>query len=372
MKIEYKIMWVDDKPKQMATILKEIEEVLTENYFIPDIKEAFRSYEDFRKVFETSSGEDNETNVFNDCDLLLIDYHLSERDEDDDKTGEALIDKLRKRGIFTEVVFYSDAMSEYRQGKRRELDNVTYADKNEVVRKVEHLVKKAVRQGMNISNLRGYLMDSTAEFDFICKEMATYYFMRLGISDQKKIMQIIERELQSQFELETKKFNQINNKYKNVSGIVKKERENINFSEINDTESMVKILSQALDSVDLVMPTSVKYKILSIILTSANIANAEKIYYVSKDGNENEPYKKSIITPRNKLAHSKLVYGKHCGGERIKIVGSLAECACTCDESCYTEMPNCKDKSFTYKQCEQLRKDIFDYYCMFRKLLNER
>jgi hypothetical protein len=368
MKINFKIMWIDDKPKQMETILSEIEDVLKENYYIPKIEEAFQSYEDFMAIFDVQN--DDDINIFNDCDLLLIDFHLSQKIEDDEKTGEILIEQLRNKGIFTEVVFYSDAMAEYRQNNNRhELDNVTYADKNEVVRKVEYLVKKTVRQGLNISTLRGYLMDSTSEFDFICKEVAIHHFKFLDNLQKKTIIEKIEKYIQEQFESEADKFKKNNAKYHNILAQVKEQKVVKTFSENTDTDQMLNILINAFNSKEAVMPTDKKYRILANILSSVNIVESKKIYSHNPDTRQsNELYKEALITPRNKLAHSKLIYGKHCGGQRIKIVEKLTELTCKHNELCSSNTPTCADKSYSYEDCKKLRKNIYEFYLIFNDL----
>jgi hypothetical protein len=369
MKINFKIMWVDDKPDKMKPILDEIEEMLGENYYIPQIEKAFGSYDDFMAIFDLSKEDDGGINVFNDCDLLLIDLHLSERFEDDEKTGEALIEQIRNKGVFTEVVFYSDAMAEYRQSSsRRELDNVTYADKSEVVRKVEHLIIKSVRQGMNISNLRGYLMDSTSEFDFVCKEVAIHFFKLLGETQQKAIVEKVEEYIQAQYESEAEKFKRHNAKYQDIFSQVKRQGAMKAFSTVADAEQRTAILSDALNSKFAVMPNEKKYRILAKILFAASIDASEKIC-MYHDGKPDELYKKALISPRNRLAHSKLIYGERCGNRRIKIVEALSEIDCEDDGLCNTDTPACSDKSYSYEDCKTLRKNIYEFYLLFNDLI---
>ncbi|MDR3048054.1 MAG: hypothetical protein LBU51_10705, partial [Bacteroidales bacterium] len=193
MKINYKIVWLDDKPKSMSPIIKEIESVLIENFFMPDIQEPYTSYEDFHNSFQNATDADIYGEVFNDCDLLLIDYNIASTHENEDNTGASLITELRAKGIYTEAVFYSDAMDEYRsKDKRPELDNVIYADKNELIGKVEKIVKRNVVQSMIISNLRGYLMDCTSDFDFICRTASVFYFAKLTDVQQIEILKNAE------------------------------------------------------------------------------------------------------------------------------------------------------------------------------------
>ena len=367
-------MWVDDKPKVMKPIIDEIVGVIQENFFIPDIRPAFESYKEFMSIFDTLS--DGKDSIFNDCDLLLIDYHIAQKSEDEKTvTGEILIEQLRKKGIFTEVVFYSDDMKGYRSKQdKKELDNVTYADKTQIVGKVEHLIHKSVRQGMNISNLRGYLMDSTSEFDFICKEAAGYYFLCLKSDKQKEIMAEIEKYIQEQYMLEAKRFCDNNSKYKETYEAIKLLKEKLTYGTIEDDKARYDKFLAALDSQEYVMQTSKKFRILSMILTRLKIKGANEIYLYDPNGqSETEKHKDFyhalLIKPRNDFAHNKLLYGKHCGKKRIKIIKTLPD---ECEEKtiCKEEAVVCP-QSYSYDECLDLRKHIYNYYLTFNYLLND-
>jgi hypothetical protein len=351
----------------MKNIIRDIKAILEENYFIPAIQEPYKSYEDFQRSFQTVDDTDVYGEIFNDCDLLLIDYNIAEKTENEEKTGATLINQLRKKGIYTETIFYSNAMDAYRKKTDRlELDNVVYADKDELVGKVEKLVKKAVVQSMIISNLRGYLMDCTSDFDFICRVVSKYYFERLNEEQQLEILKQAEAYIHEQFKNENKKFTEINKKYKNID--FEKSVDENTFLSLKENKVRIKKLQKALDSQESVMLVRDKFRLLAFILNNSNIKGAEEIY--TFNGTEknatrqhNDKYKDDIIDNRNKLAHNKLAYGEKCKN-RIKIIKTLNDMICNCtDNTC--------EKSYTYDQCKELRKNIYDYYLLFNSLLSE-
>jgi hypothetical protein len=364
-------MWIDDNPKSMKTIIDDISDILKENYFSPDIL-TFESYEDFMVIFDTQTQNGSET--FDDCDLLLVDYHIAQKSADKDTiTGEILIEQLRKKGIFTEVVFYSNAMDEYRaQMSKKELDNVTYADKDQIVKKVEHLIKKSVRQGMNISSLRGYLMNSTSEFDLICKEVAKYYFSRIMPEQQSQIIQAMEKYIQEQYRLEAKKFSENNNKYTANYKAIQELENQFTLTTLQNEYERIRKLDAAFDSHESVMPTSKKFRLLAKILECAKIQDANTIYlFNSAETSENKChkdfYQAALIKPRNDFAHNKLLYGPHCGKRRIKIATTFLN-ECMEQETCKADKP-C-DKSYSYADCLKLRENIYNYYKIFYRLLD--
>lgn len=367
MKIHYKIVWLDDRPNTMNKYITDIKSILAENFFIPVIPEPYLSYEDFQRSFATSTSDDVYGEVFNDCDLLLIDYNIAEKHENEQKTGATLIKQLRAKGIYTETIFYSNAMDEYRKKDNKdELDNVIYADKSELISKVEQIIKKSVVQSMIISNLRGYLMDCTSDFDFICRTVSEYYFKKLNSEQQLEILQEAEKYIHSQYKLENEKFENINKKYKgkiNYESFVGI----FSFNELSDENEKIKLLRKIFSSLESVIVVRDKFRLMALILQKNNIEKYSDIYsriIISSNANlqENDKYYDAIIKPRNSLAHNKLIYGRKCKS-RIKIIKALEDMDCNCNTM------EC-NKSYSYNDCKKLRETIYDYYILF-DLLSE-
>jgi hypothetical protein len=369
MKINYKIIWLDDQPRTMEKYIDKIKIILADNYFIPEIKKPYVSYEDFHHSFEASSSNDVYGEIFNDCDLLLIDYHIAEKQENEQKTGATIIAELRSKGIYTETVFYSNAMDDYRKMLyKEELDNVIYADKNELVTKVEQIIRKSVVQSMVISNLRGYLMDCTSDFDFICRTVSEYYFKQLNDEQQIEILQKAEEYIHTQYKSENEKFIKINKKYKNdksdinieiLSGIS-------SYSEIVNKNERINLLHRVFSSLESVIVVRDKFRLMALILQKKNIGDYSKIYSFEKEASgktslENDNYFNTIIKHRNNLAHNKLKYGDKCKN-RIKIIKVLEDIDCDCKSN------EC-ERSYSYDDCKTLRKSIYNYYSLFIPLL---
>jgi hypothetical protein len=368
MKIKYKIVWLDDQPETMKKYLDDIKSILKENYFIPDIQEPYISYENFQLSFQTSNDNDIYGEVFNDCDLLLIDFNIAEKQENEAKTGAVLISQLRSRGIYTETVFYSNAMDEYRKNSNKlELDNVTYADKSELIIKVEKLIKKQVVQSMRISNLRGYLMDCTSDFDFICRTISEYYFIKLDDNKQKIILEKAESYIHSQYKNENEKFEKINIKYKGICNFENIDNTTI-FSNIPAGKDRIIKLRKKFSSKESVVVVKDKFRLMAQILQLNGIEYYSDIYFydadeVDKNKRNKDKYYSAIIAYRNKLAHNKLIYGKECKN-RIRIVEVIEDMNCEC-------LNNQCDKSYSYDECKKIREDIYNYYLLFNFLFEQ-
>lgn len=184
MKYEYKIIWIDDYPDDMSVhkvfMQSEVENC---NMLAIGLDNPFTSFQEFTdKVINHL-----DTNSFFDYDLILVDFNLS---DEQGKNGIDLIKLLRDKGIYTDVLFYSGNMDEMRQKlKSEELDNVTYSDneRSRFLGKFKKILEKQMNLIMQISDLRGYLMDSTSDFDFTAKNYVNVLFEKLN-DDEKKLL----------------------------------------------------------------------------------------------------------------------------------------------------------------------------------------
>ena len=332
MKLNYKILWVEDYPKDMQVQMGKIKQLIKNNYLLPlglESRDAFRSYEDFIKYIQQ-----RDENDFSDIDLILVDYNLSDTSG---RTGINIVEQLRKKNIYTDVIFYSGNIVEaIRQvkGYEGELDNVTYTDNamDKFFPKFEKVLHKQLSLIMQISDLRGYLMDSTSDFDFVTRAFVQKFFPLLKPDDQKLIYSEIERCIKEQEGRETKKFQ------KTLA------------SPHNDV-----FVNKAMDSQEYVMTVKDKIFIMALIFQKYNCEAAEFA------GAFAEQYDQKIIKYRNKLAHTKLDYGKNQSGH-IKIANNLDDLECDCSK-CISKL--------TKEECADLRKHIYEYYSFFYVLLEK-
>lgn len=330
MKLNYKILWVEDYPKDMQVQIRKIKQLIKNNYLLPlglETGDVFRGYEEFIKYIDQRNEND-----FSDIDLILVDYNLSDASG---RTGINIVEQLRKKNIYTDVIFYSGNIDEaIKQVKEYEgeLDNVTYTDNamDKFFLKFEKVLHKQLSLIMQISDLRGYLMDSTSDFDFVARAFVEKFFPLLNPSDKELIYNEIERCIKEQEGRETKKFK------KTLT------------SPHNDI-----FVNNAMDSQEYVMTVKDKIFVMALIFQKYNCESEE---FAEKFA---EQYDQKIVKYRNKLAHTKLDYGKNQGGH-IKIAKTLDDLECDCSK--------CRSK-LTKEECEDLRKHIFEYYNFFNNLL---
>lgn len=334
MKVNYKVIWIEDEPDDMEIQINLITEEIEKNFMKPiGFDKPYIRYEDFEKNFLLKIKKED----FSDIDLILVDYNLS---DSNDRTGKDLIQKLRENGIFTDVLFYTGNLEGMERSlEKAMLDGVTFSDNasDKLVSKFKNILEKQMNLIMRISDLRGYLMDSTSDFDFVAKNFVDTYFNKLSESNKCLVKEEINKRINMQNKNEAKKFQKIEDKSKG--------------------ENEQEFIKAAMDSQEYVMTVKDKIYILGLVV---------QLIKKEHEGFANEfsdSYDNKIIKPRNKLAHAKLQYGLN-DANHIKIAKNFNDLNCDC--SGCTE-----DNRFTRQQCEDLRKDIYNYYLIFNALLNE-
>jgi putative prophage encoded two-component system response regulator len=262
MKLEYKILWLDDNKKAIEedSYSLEIEKHLREKAFIPEIILVDHKDEFFRNLDSV------------DFDLILTDFNLNDTD-----TGDKIIQQVRNRSIFTEIMFYS-AQSEIKNTIN--LDRITFLDtskttnKNhyqDVIEKAISLIDLTIKKFENIVVMRGLIMQETSSLDTIIKSIVVKYLETLDDNNKQNLLEDILSSIERNA---TEKYNKV--KSNKINDIL---RDNILFD------------------------SSQKIKALGKILTKLKLTDFS------------DDYTNDIISNRNKLAHAELIkndQGKDC------------------------------------------------------------
>jgi CheY-like chemotaxis protein len=155
MKLEYKILWLDDQIQDFIDdeMIQEVEEYLVEQGFQPKIITVSKS-EDFFKSLDDS------------FDLLLTDYHLN------DINGDEVIKKIRSQeySVLSEVLFYT-AKADLKDTDK--ISRVSFLETNTLLGDHRELVLKAtinligltLKKFQNIIAMRGMIMHETSSLD---------------------------------------------------------------------------------------------------------------------------------------------------------------------------------------------------------------
>lgn len=325
MNIKFNVVWIDDTKSYYQGYLPRLKEVIKSNNLIDNIV-YFEGYDEYQQKVLLNFDKD----VFNKYDLLLVDYSLS------GKTGDQIINELRDKEIYTDIVFYSSNFSKMTKGiqGKDQLDGVFLADREVNLNNIiNNVIKKNLKRSNDIANIRGLLMDSTSEFDFIARELSIKLFESLDKNDQEEILDAVDNAIDEA-----------------------KNRSEKNFVKVKSKSEKNKLI-EALKSVQYVMDNKDRYVVFQTILEKT------KQYNKDKEGNfKADTYACDLIKPRNDLAHQKLYYGE-CGKKIQKATNNNPN-------KCLEDCDNC-ESVYDVQKCEELRKLMFKYYCLFTELNNK-
>jgi hypothetical protein len=178
MKLDYKILWLDDK---MDDILKDqynkdIENHLFELGFNPIIITVKDEIDFFKYLDDT-------------FDLILTDYHLNDT-KNNTRDGDLIIKEVRdKNSIFTEIMFYS-AQGEVVDTIK--LDRITFVDTrrslirnhNEaVIDRAIKLIDLTIKKFQHIVAMRGMIMNETSSLDVEMQNLLVNIIKQKGVDN---------------------------------------------------------------------------------------------------------------------------------------------------------------------------------------------
>lgn len=187
MKLEYKILWLDDKMNDILSdeYDKELKKHLEDKYFIAVIDTTKNENDFFAKLSN------------DDYDLILTDYNLNQGE----RNGKEIVEEIRKQNIFTEIMFYSAQGSVIDTDK---LDRISFLDTSktggdhyqEVIDKIKKLIDLTVRKFENIISMRGMIMHETSSLDVMISSIVTNYINNKEEKDKEVLLSSIFDEIE--------------------------------------------------------------------------------------------------------------------------------------------------------------------------------
>ncbi len=175
MRLQYKILWLDDKIAEFTDdeIIEEIKKFLFSYGFIPEI-DACDNPNDFFKLLDDS------------YDLILTDYHMNDMD------GDRVVEKIRgsEYEILTEILFYTAKadladVSKIDRVSFLETGGVTKDHVDAILNKVKELIYLTIRKAQDLNNLRGLVMAETSELDSLMKQILALTALKSKVSEKR-------------------------------------------------------------------------------------------------------------------------------------------------------------------------------------------
>lgn len=172
MKINYKILWIDDNIDDYIDmgIKSEFMVYLDNLGFIPTVD----TFEDSIKAEEAIKATK--------YDLILSDYSIDEKGKEKEKQGDVLIQKIRDGGVFTEVLFYSAQANFDEIAKNLYRDRVSFFSlvedegMKEFRVRVYRLIELTIAKLQELNSIRGLVMSETSELDNTVIDILSSFF----------------------------------------------------------------------------------------------------------------------------------------------------------------------------------------------------
>jgi len=184
MRIEYRILWVEDDKSWYETTKELFEDMLSDLGFNLICKRC----ENINDV--KNEVDDNKLEAY---DLLLIDFTLNSS-----ATGDKVIEFIRSfkgEPILTDVLFYSSAVENVKDSMRDlSLEGVYTADRRELETKFERVVKTTIKKIQEVNTVRGLIMAETSDLDELMVEILLHV-LESDISDE--LTKYIQKEIEN-------------------------------------------------------------------------------------------------------------------------------------------------------------------------------
>ncbi len=156
MKIDYKILWIEDQPNEVEFHVKAIERKLGELGFNLKLDVRLTISNDDLQVLE------ERLEIYNPYDLIIFDYDLG----GNQTTGAEIAHSLR-RLIYTDMIFYSSKPAEDMRRALFDLrvDGVYIVTRTDLHRDVSEIIEDQLKRICDLNNMRGVVLDEMSKLD---------------------------------------------------------------------------------------------------------------------------------------------------------------------------------------------------------------
>lgn len=268
MKLNYYLLWVEDDDSWFKDT-SELFEMTIKDFGFDAIIERKKTLLEVKEEI----AKDN----LKKFDIFLIDFNLKDSD-----SGDNIIELLRGKEIYTDIVFYSsDKGSIIESVKEHQFEGVYHSDRKEIEDKFVKVFKTTIKKIEEINSMRGLIVGETSELDALIEEHLIFYSQPKFI-EKFNLAKFIEIEI-----------------VKNI------EKRSIKIDELYKSEGLISIIPH--------IDVAKKWQLLRGILK----VNTDHKPYIKDFLTINAKYQDDVIQIRNKFAHAKVIT-KDNGKEVLK------------------------------------------------------
>ncbi|MDR6397272.1 hypothetical protein [Herbaspirillum seropedicae] len=259
MRLDFKILWIDDQPKHVASFEEGLKRKLRDIGFRL-VTTSIASLDQINKEIAD--------HVHNDLiDLVLVDFDLGSG-----SGGEDALQTIRRHFPFKDIVFYSatDTAKLRQLAYEKKVDGIHFSTRLTLTTDAFAVINNMLRKVLDLDHMRGIVMSATSDIDFMVEESLSVIYSKLGAEQQQKFLQTIQ--------------NQLREKLKKYEGELEKAASK------NTLQAALKLkhLFSAADRLDCLITH----------LSEGWTAETESMYL-----DQGKKYREDVVPRRNKLAH---------------------------------------------------------------------
>ncbi len=184
MKINYKILWIEDHFAEVEPFIEYLSSELNNLGFKLDVDKKETLNDD--ELFALS----NKLSIYNPYDIIIFDYDLG------DTTGDEIANNLRSK-IFTDMIFYSGTKGgELRRILfEKEIDGVYIVNRTDFIDEAWPIIEDQVKRICDINNMRGVILDEMSKIDLEIRNLYKEQFDKLPEEEKNKELDRFKKRL---------------------------------------------------------------------------------------------------------------------------------------------------------------------------------
>lgn len=201
MKINYKVLWVEDQFELVQSAIDGIEDRLKDYGFKFEVDKKTSLSED-----ELGTLSDK-LSLYNPYDMIVFDYDLGTQT----KKGNEIASELRK-SIFTDMIFYSGkAPGDLRKILfDSEVEGVFIVKRTDFVDEAWPIIEDQIKRICDINNMRGVILDEMSKIDLKMRKLYNKKFERLLDEEKEEQVNKILEKIESRQESIKKQLKGVN------------------------------------------------------------------------------------------------------------------------------------------------------------------
>lgn len=163
MRLKFYILWFENEPEWINSRIDDIKDIVEDHGFEWVDPTICKKEEEF-------------IGDYNDYDIILMDYSLVHGIRGG-KTGADIINKIRLKGSFTNILFYSQhgELNLRKEIADKGLDGVFCLHRDDFLDSFEKIFKTNIKKIEDVNNLRGLVMAETSDLDNLKEEIIRIY-----------------------------------------------------------------------------------------------------------------------------------------------------------------------------------------------------